>query len=106
MTPEARQDVFNHRPVELVALYLQAGLEDLVQVPEPKSSNESTSEIDVGSSDTRMGLIPSGTSVVLASPAHAAMRWTPARCSAWRSSRAFLVASIAWGPGAACAALN
>jgi hypothetical protein len=53
-----------------------------------------------------MGLIPSGTSVVLASPAHSTMRWTPARCSAWRSSRAFLVASIAWGPSAACAALN
>jgi hypothetical protein len=38
--------------------------------------------MDVGSSNTGMGLTPSGTSVVLASPAHAAMRWTPARCSA------------------------
>jgi hypothetical protein len=43
---------------------------------------------------------------VLASLAHAAMRWTPARCFAWRSSSAFFVASIAWGPGAACAAWN
>jgi hypothetical protein len=34
MTPEARQDVFNHRPVELVALCLQAGTEDLIQAPE------------------------------------------------------------------------
>jgi hypothetical protein len=41
-----------------------------------ESSTESASEMDVGSSDTEMGLIPSGTSVVLASPAHAAMRWT------------------------------
>jgi hypothetical protein len=38
--------------------------------------------MDVGSSDTGMGLTPSGTSVVLVSPAQAAMRWTPARCSA------------------------
>jgi hypothetical protein len=35
-------------------------------------------EIDDGSSDTGMGLIPSGTNAVLASPAHTAMRWTPA----------------------------
>jgi hypothetical protein len=34
MTPEARQDVVDHRPVELAALYLQAGTEDLIQVPE------------------------------------------------------------------------
>jgi hypothetical protein len=39
-----------------------------------ESSTGSVSEIDVGSSDTGMGLIPSGTSVVLASPVHAAMR--------------------------------
>jgi hypothetical protein len=71
-----------------------------------ESSTGRASKIDAGNSDTGMGLIPSGTSAVLASPAHSAMRWTPTRCSAWRSSRAFLVASIAWGPGAACAALN
>jgi hypothetical protein len=65
----------------------------------PSLHSQCASEIDVGSSDTRMGLIPSGTSVVLASPAHEAIRWTLARCSAWRSSRAFLVALIAWGPG-------
>jgi hypothetical protein len=34
--------------------------------------------MDVGSSDTEMGLIPSSTRAVLASLAHAAMRWTPA----------------------------
>jgi hypothetical protein len=45
-----------------------------------ESSTGSASEIDVGSSDTGMGLIPSSTSAVLASPAHAAMRWT--RCGA------------------------
>jgi hypothetical protein len=39
-----------------------------------ESSNGSASEMDVGGSDTGMGLTPSGTSVVLASPAHAAMR--------------------------------
>jgi hypothetical protein len=39
-----------------------------------ESSTGSASEIDVGSSDTGMGLIPSGTSVVLTSPAHVAMR--------------------------------
>jgi hypothetical protein len=33
--------------------------------------------MDFGSSETGMGLIPSGTSAVLASPAHVAMRWTP-----------------------------
>jgi hypothetical protein len=38
--------------------------------------------MDVGGSDTGMGLTPSGTSVVLVSLAHAVMRWTPARCSA------------------------
>jgi hypothetical protein len=47
-----------------------------------ESSTGSTSEIDVGSSDTGMGLIPSGTSVVLALPTHVAIRWTPVRCSA------------------------
>jgi hypothetical protein len=47
-----------------------------------ESSTRSASEIDIGSSDTGMGLITSGTSVVLTSSAHAAMRWTPARCSA------------------------
>jgi hypothetical protein len=51
--------------------------------------------MDVGSSDTGMGLTPSGTSVVLASPAHAAMCWTPARYSAWRSSSVFCIASTA-----------
>jgi hypothetical protein len=47
-----------------------------------ESSIGSASEVDVGSSDTGMWLIPSGTSVVLASPAHAVMRWTPSQCSA------------------------
>jgi hypothetical protein len=95
MIPEARQDILNHRSAELAAFCLQAGAEDLVQASEVESITGSASEIDVGSSDTGMGLIPSGTSAVLASPAHAAMRWTPVRCSAWRSSRAFLVASTA-----------
>jgi hypothetical protein len=39
-----------------------------------ESSTGSASEIDADSSDTGMGLIPSGTSVVLASPAHTTMR--------------------------------
>ena len=43
-----------------------------------ESSTGSASEMDVGSSDTEMGLIPSSTRAVLASLAHAAMRWTPA----------------------------
>jgi hypothetical protein len=30
VTLEARQDIFNHHPTELVALCLQAGAEDLV----------------------------------------------------------------------------
>jgi hypothetical protein len=34
VTPEARQDVVYHSPVELAALYLQAGTEDLIQAPE------------------------------------------------------------------------
>jgi hypothetical protein len=39
-----------------------------------ESSTGRASEIDAGGSDTGMGLIPSGTSVVLASPAHLAIR--------------------------------
>jgi hypothetical protein len=39
-----------------------------------ESSTRSAAEMDVGSYDTGMGLIPSGTRAVLASPAHAAMR--------------------------------
>jgi hypothetical protein len=53
--------------------------------------------------DTGMGLTPSGTRVELASSAHAAIRWTPMRCSAWRSSSVFFIISTAWEPGAACA---
>ena len=53
--------------------------------------------MDVGCSDTGMGLTPSGTSAELASPAQATIRWTPARCSAQRSSIVFLIASTAWG---------
>jgi hypothetical protein len=34
VTPEARQDVFNHRLAELAALCLQAGTEDLIQASE------------------------------------------------------------------------
>jgi hypothetical protein len=34
VTPEARQDLFNHRSTELAALCLQAGPEDLIQEPE------------------------------------------------------------------------
>jgi hypothetical protein len=30
VAPEAREDVFNHRPAELAALYLQAGPKDLI----------------------------------------------------------------------------
>jgi hypothetical protein len=71
-----------------------------------ESSTGRASEIDTGGSNTGMGLIPSGTSVVLASSAYSAMRWTLVQCSAWRSSRAFLVASIAWGPDATCATSN
>ena len=69
-----------------------------------ESSTGSVSDMDVDNSNTRMGLTPSGTSAVLASLAHAAMRWTPARCSAWRSSSVFFIASTAWGPSAAYAA--
>jgi hypothetical protein len=82
VAPEARQDILDHRPAEPATLGLQAGAKNLVQALEAESSTGSVSEIGVGSSDTRMGLIPSGTSVVLASPAHAATRWTPVRCSA------------------------
>jgi hypothetical protein len=71
-----------------------------------ESNTRSASEMDVGSSDTGMGLAPSGTSVVLASLAHAVMRWTPARCSAWRSSSVFFIVSTAWGSGAAYATWN
>jgi hypothetical protein len=34
VTPEARQDVFNHCLAELATLCVQAGLEDLVQASE------------------------------------------------------------------------
>jgi hypothetical protein len=34
VAPEARQEIFNHRPAELAALSLQAGAEDLIQAPE------------------------------------------------------------------------
>jgi hypothetical protein len=43
-----------------------------------KSNIGSASEMDAGCSDTGMGLTPSGTSAELASPAQAAIRWTPA----------------------------
>jgi hypothetical protein len=49
--------------------------------------------MDAGYSNTRMGLTPSGTSAELTSPAQTAIRWTPARCSAQRSSSVFLIAS-------------
>jgi hypothetical protein len=39
-----------------------------------ESSTGSASEMDVGNSDTKMGLVPSGTSAVLTSLAHAVMR--------------------------------
>jgi hypothetical protein len=60
--------------------------------------------MDARGPDTGMGLTHSGTSAVLASPAQAAMHWTPVRCSAWRSSSVFFSAATAWGPRAACAA--
>jgi hypothetical protein len=44
--------------------------------------------------DTGMGHTPSGTRAELASSAHAAIRWTPMRCSARRSS-VFFIASTA-----------
>jgi hypothetical protein len=34
VTPEARQDIFNHRPAELAGLCLQVGTQDLVQASE------------------------------------------------------------------------
>jgi hypothetical protein len=34
VTLEAHQDIFNNRPAELAALFLQAGTENLVQAPE------------------------------------------------------------------------
>jgi hypothetical protein len=34
MTPEARQDIFGHRPAELAALCLQVGSKNLVQALE------------------------------------------------------------------------
>jgi hypothetical protein len=60
--------------------------------------------MDVGGPGTGMGLTPSGTSAMLASPAQAAMRRTSARYSVWRSSSVFFITSTAWGPDAACAA--
>jgi hypothetical protein len=60
--------------------------------------------MDTDCFDTGMGLTLSDTSAELASLAHAAIRWTPVRCSARRSSRVFFIASIAWGLGAAGAA--
>jgi hypothetical protein len=101
VAPEARQDILDYRPAEPAAFGLQAGAKNLVQASKAESSTGSASEMDVDSSDTGMGLTPSDTSVVLASLAHAAMRWTPAQCSARRPSSVF---STAWGPGAACAA--
>jgi hypothetical protein len=85
MTPEARQYIFNHHSAELAALCLQAGPEDLIQAPEAIGDivqHREASEIDAASSDTGLGLIPSGTSAVLALSAHSSMRWTPTRCSA------------------------
>jgi hypothetical protein len=81
VAPEARQDILDYRPTEPVALGLQAGTKNLVQASETVGGgvqHRERMEIDVSSSDTRMGLIPSSTSAVLASPAHAAIRWTPA----------------------------
>jgi hypothetical protein len=69
-----------------------------------ESSIGSASEMDAGCSDIGMGLTPNGTSAVLASPAQAAMRRTPARCLAQRSSSVFFIASTTWGPRAACVA--
>jgi hypothetical protein len=60
-----------------------------------ESSTGSASEVDAEGPYTEMGLTPSGTSAVLASPAQAAMRWTPACCSAWRSSSVFFSAATA-----------
>jgi hypothetical protein len=60
-----------------------------------ESSTKSASEMDAGCSDTGIWLTPSGTSAELASPAQAVICWTPARCSARRSSSVFLIASTA-----------
>jgi hypothetical protein len=51
--------------------------------------------MDADRTNAGMGLTPNGTNVVLASPAQAAMRWAPARCSARRSSSVFLITSTA-----------
>jgi hypothetical protein len=60
--------------------------------------------MDASRTSVGMGLTPNGTNVVLASPAQAAMRWAPARCSARRSSSVFRITSTAWGPKAVCVA--
>jgi hypothetical protein len=51
--------------------------------------------MDTDCFDTGMGLTPSGTRAELASSAHAAISWTPMRCSAQRSSSVFFIASTA-----------
>jgi hypothetical protein len=77
VAPEARQDVLDGRPAESAALGLQAGAKNLIQTSEAVSSGIqywSASEMDAGRTNAWMGLIPNGTSDVLASPAQAVMR--------------------------------
>jgi hypothetical protein len=98
VAPEACQDVFYCRPAKSAALGLQAGAKNLIQTSKAVSSGIQYRErVGDGRRPLRagMGLTPNGTNVVLASPAQAAMRWAPARCSARRSSSVFLITSTA-----------
>jgi hypothetical protein len=76
VAPEACQDVLYRRPAESAALGLQAGAKNLIQTSEALGSGIQYRE-HVG--DGRWphqrwdGTHPKGTSVVLASPAQAAM---------------------------------
>jgi hypothetical protein len=107
VAPEACQYVLDCRPAESVALGLQAGAKNLIQASEVVSSGIQYRE-RVGDGrrlhQCRDGTHPNSTSVMLASPAQAAMRWAPACCSARRSSSVFLITSTAWGPEAVCVA--
>jgi hypothetical protein len=98
MAPETRQDVLYHRSAESAALNLQAGAKDLIQASEAVSSGIQHRE-RIGNGHRLLwhwdGAHPSGTRAELASSAHAVIRWTPMRCSAWRSSSVFFIVSAA-----------
>jgi hypothetical protein len=98
VAPEACQDVFYCQPAKSATLGLQVGAKNLIQTSKAVSSRIQYRE-RVGdgrrSHQCRDGAHPNGTNIVLASPAQAAMRWAPARCSARRSSSVFCITSTA-----------